>query len=129
VAYDGSEWRKLQLLFGFGGIVEEALVDDNLDAGTNYLGGSVVPAGEIWVVQNFAIQYVGTAPSRMNVLAVGLGGTMVLFDDLNPVQSFWYTWAGTCILQEGDYLVVAVFDATAGDDLYLRYVGYRMEIE
>jgi len=127
--FDGNVWRKLQLLFGFGGIVEEALADTNLDAGTNYLNGAAVPAGEIWVVQNITVRYLGTAPSQMLVIVNGLASGLSLLNVANPSQDFWYTWQGSCILQEGDYVRLIVYGATAGDEVYFRYAGYRMEIE
>jgi len=127
--FDGFVWRKLQLLFGFGGVVEEGLLDDNLDSGTNYLAGSVVPAGEIWIVQNASIQYVGTAPDELHIRVAGLADLIRLFYEGSPASGAWYCWGGTCIIQEGDWLVAQVVGATAGDTLYFRYAGYKMEIE
>jgi len=127
--FDGNVWRKLQLLFGFGGIVEEALVDDDLAGGTNALYGSYVPAGEIWIIQNAGIYYLGTDPTRLQILASGLAEDVRLLYESSPSSDVWYCWGGTCILQEGDRVGGLVNGATAGDDLYFRYAGYKMEIE
>jgi len=127
--FDGDVWRKLQLLFGFGGIVEESLSDTNLDAGLNSLKGALVPAGEIWVVQNAMISYVGTAPTKISIVVTDLAVSLALLAIASPVSGQDYCWGGTCILQEGDQMSAWVTGATAGDDLYFRYAGYRMEIE
>jgi len=127
--YDGSVWRKLHLLFGFGGIVEESLSYTNLDAGSNWLYGTYVPAGELWIIQNAMISYQGTAPTWLEILAAGLGGTITLLAVDSPAVNRGYPWGGNCILQEGDQMAGKVSGATAGDNMYLRYAGYKMKIE
>jgi len=127
--FDGSVWRKLQLLFGFGGVVEEEVVDDNLDAGGNGIQGANVPSGEIWIVQVASIQYLGTSPNNLQIFCGGLGGDVRLLYEKSPVNGVWYCWSGSAILQEGNGVHGYVGGATAGDTLKLRYAGYRMEIE
>jgi len=127
--YDGSEWRKLQLLFGFGGLVEEDLLDDDLDAGTNWVYGTLVPAGEIWVIQNAMVLYSGSSATRVGIVGVGLADSLTLLAKESPDSDWPYPWSGNCILQQGDRMGGNVFGATAGDKLYFRYAGYKMEIE
>jgi len=149
--YDGAEWRKAagdadghvhvdvesspttvviphsgERLVGFSGIAEEALVNTNLAAGSNVLNGSAVPTGEVWKITSACIRYVGTTPSGLYIMAVGLAGGMVIHYDTSPSAGVWYFWGGELYLQAGDYMRGGVWGATAGDDLYFRYAGLKM---
>lgn len=126
--WDGSAWRKLPLLWGFGGVVEEKVQDTGLDAGDNNLGGAAVPAGEIWVVTSASCLYVGTAPDKMRIYAVGLASALPLLEETSVVSDVFCSWSGTAVLQEDDYVRLWVKGATAGDDAYLYYAGYKMKI-
>lgn len=126
--WDGSQWRKLGLLWGFGGVVEEALSNTDLASGVNYLNGTPVPAGEVWVVQNVSMEYDGTAPTRVGITVVGLADHLTVLDVSDPAAYRWHPWNGVVVLQEGDYMQGFVSGATAGDDLYFRYAGYKMRL-
>jgi len=127
--FDGNVWRKLQLLFGFGGVVDESLEDSNLDTGVNWLNGAIVPAGEIWVVQVASLLYSGTPPGDMGIVLVGLGGGVRVVWQDSPASERWLCWTGQVVLEEGCRMAGLVRGATAGDALLLRYAGYKMEIE
>jgi len=109
--------------------VGEKLQDDDLAEGSNNLLGTVVPAGEIWIIQNATILCSGTSPSKLAILLATATGTLCLRWVASPVADDYYTWTGTCILKEGERMQGRVLGATAGDMLFFRYAGYRMEIE
>jgi len=127
--FDGNVWRKLQLLFGFGGVVEGSVSNTSLDAGANTLPGDTVPSGEIWIIENIAVTYVGTPPTSFRVAAIGLAGGITLFTESSVVSGVYTSWGGRVTLQAGDHLAAIVAGATDGDALYFHYAGYRMEIE
>lgn len=114
-------------VMGFGGIVEEALSDTSLDAGTNTLGGTTVPSGEIHVITQVVAQYIGTVPTQTFIFAVGLAGDIVVLDQASPTSGIYYPATVNVILQSGDEMRCRVNGATAGDDLFFRYAGYKFD--
>ncbi|MBU2060050.1 MAG: hypothetical protein KKB38_20260 [Gammaproteobacteria bacterium] len=114
-------------LFGFESIVEEALSNTNLSAGTTNLIGTAVPSGKIWYITAIVTSYVGTTPTFIRLSAKGLAGTLFLLEQKDPVSNQWYIWAGQAYVQEGDQIQCTIVGATAGDDLYCRYAGVQMD--
>jgi len=113
-------------LIGFSGIAEEALLNTNLAAGTNYLFGTTVPTGEVWKITTAAIYYYGTTPTRLVIGVDDLAGDLILLFEPSPTAYRWYTWQGEVYLQAGNRMWGEVRGATAGDDLHLRYAGLKM---
>jgi len=112
-------------LLGFSGTVSQALADTNLSAGANSLIGTTVPAGEVWIITALLLRYDG--PSATNLYAYGsVGGVTVLFGNVaNPTTTKWYDFTINLALAAGDKFVGYVTPATAGDNLYFRYAGYK----
>ena len=112
--------------FGFYAILEEAVQNEALSAGTNNLDGTPVPAGDIWCIQNVSLVYVGTVPTRMRIGIIGLAAIMYVFTQASPVSGLIYPLQINIHLQVGDYVRAEVTGATVGDKVYLRYAGLKM---
>lgn len=126
--WDGSEWRRQPLLFGFSEVAGESLSDTNIGAGTNNLDGAAVAAGEVMVVQQVSCRYDGTVPSSMLVIPSGTPSAVVVLFETTIVSASWYLASCFLVLEAGDFMRVTVHGATAGDDLYFRYAGFKMSI-
>jgi len=126
--HDGTQWRKLRLLFGYTDTLRIRKVEANAVAGTNVLESSAVPAGEIWVVSLVrgwdAISAVGTS----NIGVVTGGVNYPLDDQVAPAAGADARFTGSLVLKEGDKLRFTVWGATAGDVLYLIGLGYEMGV-
>jgi len=122
-------WQKNPLLWGYSGVVAETLSDTNLAAGGKALNGTRVPTGEIWIILNAAIWYLGTAPSRLSIHVGDVYGFFTILQENSPVSSYRYIYNGMIVLSPGEYLQGTVEGATAGDDLHFRYRGYKMDID
>ena len=125
--WDGTQWRKLGLLFGYSDRLADQVVNDNASAGTNTLTGTTVPAGEIHVVQMVAATDYNNDTTRIQIRANGGTVTMPLADELTVTAGHWVTNTANIVLKAGDYLDCNFYGCTAGDDLYLRWWGYKME--
>lgn len=112
-------------LIGFGGIVEESIVEETALVGTNTINFTVVPSGEIYVIRNIAFANDDTNPSRVIFEVSGLATAMPLYDEPGKGVALWTTWKGFCLMQAGDFLRGFIFGCTAGDKLTLRYSGYK----
>lgn len=128
LGWDGGAWHKLPMVWGYSGIAEESLADTNLPGGTNNINGTAVPAGEIWVITHANVRYIGTNPTLLRIKVVGLATLIDIAEDKSPVSDKYLFWDGKIYLQEGDYVRFTAYGATATDDLYGHYAGYKMKI-
>ena len=124
----GGAWHKDPLRFGYSDTVNRAFSDTNLAGGSSVFADNDVPAGEIWIITNITVIYVGTI--------AGVGMRPRIYDgsasydlwESNPTASNRAEGrSGWWILIPGHSLRVFVTGATAGDDAYCYATGFRMD--
>ena len=126
--HDGSQWRKLALLWGYSDVYKEAKSNTNADVGTNYLLFGAVPAGEIWIVTN-AVAYNSITAGCSIALAPVVNASAVVIRYTIFITLTRYTdWQGWCVLKAGDYFRVGFYNCVAGDDIYAHVIGYKMAV-
>lgn len=115
------------LLFGYQDRWLEEVVDLNAVAPDTHVLTAQVPPGEIWILQAASAQnnmrgqqirfqvYDGTTVARFSVQTSSAAGVPV-------------AWSGTITLKEDDRIRVSFMLCTAGDDLYVWLMGYKMKI-
>jgi len=123
-----TKWYKLPLLFGYSDRVVGQMFTETAGAGDNTLTGTVVPAGEIWVIQAICASDITSNTTRIYVRAWGGALPMVIADEYVVTAGHWVTMQAEMLLKEGDYITAFFVGCTAGDDLYLRWWGYKMAI-
>lgn len=107
-----------------------SLSDSNtsLTAGTNdfYLG--LCPLGEIWVITDISVKYVGTITNVDCSVYRIREAELQLMTVFQPFVTNVYQYRqGTWILFGNDDFLVTVHNATAGNDFYVYVNGYKME--
>jgi hypothetical protein len=125
----GGAWQKQPLLFGYSATVLETWSDDNLASGSNTVDSPVVPAGEIWVITNLSMRYVGTPPTYIEMRLRSGTSDYPLFRQLAPTTAQTHDRQGWWVMAPGDLLRVGISGATAGDDLYASATGFRVDID
>jgi hypothetical protein len=128
--YIGGAWQKDPISFGYSAQITGNFSNTNLSAGSNTLSGDTVPAGEIWVITNISVQYSGTVTSvilqavlLMNSISMPVGVAAPPVSGVNnPFQGWW-------VLAAGDIPRAVCSNATSGDDMYLVYSGFRVDID
>lgn len=102
-----------------------------LPAGLVTLPDTIVPAGQILVVENIAIRYVGTVTNI--VLAAGLvvGGIQrVIFALTNPADGYitntWRDYMKSVTIAPGEYIQFFINPATLNDQAYMHVLGRRI---
>jgi len=126
--WDGTQWRKQGLLFGYRGTVSENVANTNASAGANTLNSSTVPSGELWIIQGISGINVNTACSRIVLFVCRSNLDCPILDQVSCTANVWVIWTGDIVLKAGDYLKAYFLGCTAGDDLYLRALGYKVAI-
>ena len=126
--WDGTQWRKLGLLFGYYDRLAGQVSTTDAAAGANTLTGDTVPAGEIYVVQMVAAIDSNSDTTRVYIRVYGGVVMMPLADEYSVTAGHWVTSTTNMVMKSGDYLDCIFYGCTAGDDLYLRWWGYKMKV-
>lgn len=114
-------------IWSLKGPLYKKVTNTNLSTGTNNLDTDDVDANEIWVVTHIAYRYVGTPPSSMVVQIEHDGDFYEVTGEPSVESGIWYDRQNHWILDVDDYIRLAIFDATATDNAYLRISGYIMD--
>ena len=126
--WDGAQWRKLALLFGYTDRYADQTVNTSAAAGTNALVLTTVPAGEVWVVFSIAAFDANSATTTI-LTGARLGAVEhYLTSKATPAASELVLWTGQIVLKAGDYLFGVFYGCTLNDDLYLTACGYKMKV-
>ena len=126
--WDGSQWRKLGILFGYHSTLAQNILNSSAAAGTNVLETAAVSSGEIWVVEAIGVMDVHHAPSGI-IFCVRRGGEDYPFHDTTTTAaSTWLCWTGRITLGPGDIVKIYILGCTAGDELKLRVLGYKVSL-
>jgi len=115
-------------IWSYHDITEKEISDTNLAAGTNYLSGDVVPAGEIWHITSVGMYYAGTVPTEMRVYKSGVAYETMILQEFTIVSGKWYISTANLYFQEDTFVKMKISGATATDNAYLRYHGTIMQI-
>jgi hypothetical protein len=126
--WDGSAWRKNPILLGYADTVSEEVTNLTPGAGTITLTGTTVPSGEVWVLLNIAAKN-DTRSAQLIYCVANIGGVQcILLNVASPTVGLWAVANGQWVLEAGDSVQAVITSVTAGDDLYLRYSGYKFYI-
>lgn len=129
-SYDGSAWRKNNLLWGYNDVFDETVQNLSASAGLNSLTTTAVPSGYIYVVVAASTVNITTACTRTRKVATGSGGGYCDFHTTpTPAAGVHETIDCWIPLKEGDYVTAYFYGCVAGDDIYLSIWGYKMKID
>jgi len=106
----------------------EQVYEPDATAPTDQLDGTVVPAGQVWVVESISCtdRHRVTTYNLLSVVKSGI--TLSIAEGIQPAADRFVFWCGRVTLKEGDRVVANFVGTVAGDDLLLRYCGYRMYV-
>lgn len=126
--HDGTQWRRLNLLWGFYDTLAETVVNLSATAGLNTLLGAAVPSGEIWVVRMISAVDVNTAVTYIR-LGVRIGPTDYRVYEVRPgVAAQWSSVQCDLVLKESHQIVASMDGCVLNDDIYMQYLGYKMNV-
>ena len=126
--WNGSEWVKLGVVWGYSAVYQESAVNNDAAAGTNYLSGAVVPAGEVWVLTNIIVWDLATANSYINLMLHDGVNVHVIHRKKGPTADVAEEWSGHVYLQAGDKLYCGFYGCALHDVLSMTGFGYKMKV-
>ena len=127
-SWDGTVWRKQPMMFGYSDRYSEVESSVNVAAGSHNLDFTVVPAGEIWVVNAISARCSTANPSSISVLLNLGGNTHYLLVQTTVVAWIPEIALGAFVLKEGDFVRATFAGCSLNDDIYAQASGYKMSI-
>jgi len=126
--WDGSQWRRAAMLFGYTDQVLSKAVITGAGAGSHTIDGAAVASGEIWIITAMeAHDAVSAVPSIF--LGANAGGVSYWIAAAGATGAgIGFSWSGTMVLEAGQKPRCVITGVTAGDSLEFNYSGYKMSI-
>lgn len=125
----GSALQKQPMLLGYSDVIRNATNDTNLSAGIVSHASGAVPAGEIWIVTNIAYSYEGTIPGKIRVSILSSTVRYVIAMDRQLETAVFVSHQGYWVMDEGEQIDLRMYDATAGDNIYLDLIAIRVDVD
>lgn len=126
--WDGTQWRKLALTWGYTARWAEDLSETKSGAG-NYVAGTVaVPAGYVYVAQFMYIRNVSGSRGNVSMRFVGDAVNYYAVFDTGPVQYIPIVWSGNVPLEAGDSILITMNTCLDGDVVQAGVWGYKMAV-
>lgn len=127
--WDGSQARKLPLLWGFSDQYVERANFTSTGAAWTYANGTAVPAGEVWVVSCLRGRHTD-AVARDTILIAHAGGQDVQIERNATLAGYaLLPFDGQLTLVAGDYIRVAVASLAIGAAVDGYFFGYKMLVD
>lgn len=125
----GGSFQKDPIRLGYSGLAVETITDLNATTGANTLTTTVVPAGEIHIVEALSCRDNDNATTRV-MFWVSVDGTNVIIKfEATAAAAAWIIWTGAITLNPGDSITASWTGCTLNDDLTLRYTARRIDID
>ncbi len=82
-------------------------------------------AGEVWCIQNAAVENETNNTTLLRIFIEGRGYEHFLDEQLNPLAAHLFTLPRDVFIHEGEMLVARFTGCTSGDKLAMYLSGYR----
>jgi len=115
------------LIFGYNAQYAEYGSDLNPAGGTVVKTMSAVPSNEIWILQQVSLRNVARG-ARMIAHIYDGTNEYDLIDQTTGGANYRAIWTGAVVMAPGDYIRLAFYSTTAGDDLYWQARGCKMKV-
>lgn len=126
--YDGSTWRKSNLLWGYHDRLYEDLGGTKSGAGEYTAYSTAVPAGEVHIVQSISFRNMTGARGAAQLRLYSNSAFAVLEHDSAPAQYVPLLALGNFPLKEDDRVRVNQASCLDADVLQAAIWGYKMDI-
>lgn len=126
--YDGSAWRKSNLLWGYHDSYIES--DDTTSDGSSptTVALTAVPEGEVWVIAHFSGYHNDAAARDVKYQAVQGSDIILMKHDASLAADTRLMWDGEIVLKEGGYVRALGVSITSGKTVYFQAMGYKMDV-
>ena len=126
--WDGTQWRKLPMLWGYTDTTGEKISQASDVAATFWIQTADPDPGKIWRIQGLSLYRSVNVPTFVRV-QVYRNAALDNINDLSvPVVTRYYSFPFDIVLKEGQYLKLGFAGATVGELCEVTYWGYEMAV-
>jgi hypothetical protein len=126
--WDGSAWRKLQLLFGYTDRWAEQVTVVSTGAGTTTASTTAVSAGYVHVAENIVVYHSDPVARICNLFHNDGAANRYLGIAPALAQNTGFHIPGRVILKAGDLLSATIAALAVGQGVVLAVNGFKMKI-
>jgi len=126
--WDGTQWRKLNLLWGFYDRICERIAVADATAGTNDLIHTIIPSGQVWILERWC--GINSATASNCFIYHNDGSLSHVVKSYQPLPAGAYADFAfpAHVLKAGDVLIVSFTMCALHDTLYSDIFGYKMTV-
>lgn len=126
--YDGTQWRRLGVVWGYADRLKLDLSETSTGGGSTTVTSTAVPAGYVYNVQTLFVWH-DDPVARYTVFyfKVGAALTRIAFHAALPQYQFLEPLGGL-IMKEGDQLQAICVSLANTERVYLTAFGYKMAV-
>jgi len=127
--YDGSSWRRSNMLLGYNTVLDEDA--GGTASGTSYtFATSAVPSGELWILQAASIRESNRNTGPVQIYITKNSGALIFIAFSASLTRYYpLLVTGEFVMAEGDTLSFYVGGTVAGDTIQGGALGYKMDLE
>lgn len=126
--WDGTQWRKLAMVWGYSERYAEIELEEDVSAGDVTLTFSTVPDGEVWVVGVFSAYLFTGSTIDVHFRIVSSAGSQILSIQDTGTAHLTRHAPTPIILSKDDYLQVVFSGCPATANCYANVNGYKMKV-
>ena len=126
--WDGSAWHKLPMVWGYSDRFVEPASTAAVGAGDAEALTTLVPAGEIHIVQAVEIWHTDAAAQDIFGAAYDGATSMMLLPRQSTDAGVHRVWSGEVVLKAGDRVRAYAFAPGDGESVAVNIWGYKMKI-
>jgi len=126
--WDGTQWRKQGLLFGYRSPLSQSISFNVTVAGTNSMSSDTVEENYCWIVQLVNVIDAATIPTRVTIKVIRSGNEYIIVDYQPAGSGLWWSTTLELLLVAGDRIDAVFFGCNVGDTLYLKILGYKVSL-
>jgi hypothetical protein len=126
--YDGSTWRKNNLVWGYNDRWLEQVNATVTVAGWNFLETAAVPSGYVYVLAAYAAVNQTRDPTSI-MLGINISGARYYVKrTATPGANIYVDWSVAAPFKVGDKALAAIEGCQIGDILTFNVWGYKMKV-
>jgi len=126
--WDGSQWRKLPLVWGYSEQYVECQAAVVLSDGHYECELATVPPGEVWVVTNIHMMNRTAACSVERAQLVCGEDESYIVTYLPTAALDACQWQGFLVMVAGQYIKCTLEDCVTGDEVRVNVHGYKLKV-
>jgi len=120
--------QMFNLIWGYNAAYAERISNLAASLGANFLYGTVVPAGELWVAVSLVAFDTIHNPDLISLGVYDATTWFNLTQKAGPGIGATVEWTGIAPIPAGSKAFAYFTSCNAGDDIYLDIIGYKMKL-